>query len=61
MARIKITDLPKDMEVSREDLKKIHGGFIFTSQLHTLRLKATHKYPDYKPFNSDFPQYHTPS
>ena len=27
MARIKIKDLPKDMKVSREEMKKIRGGY----------------------------------
>jgi hypothetical protein len=27
MAKIKITDLPKDVKVSEDDLKKIRGGF----------------------------------
>jgi hypothetical protein len=58
MAKIKIEDLPKNMEVSREDLKKIRGGIIV--QRPTWGTTPTHKYPEYKPFNFDFPQYFVP-
>ena len=61
IARIKIEDLPKNMEISREDLKKISGGIAMTFQNPTLGIKPTHKYPEYKPFNLDFPQYFAPS
>ena len=33
MARIKIVDLPKDMKVSREDMKKITGGVVTYNRL----------------------------
>jgi hypothetical protein len=26
MARIKIKDLPKDQKISKEEMKKVHGG-----------------------------------
>ncbi len=32
MTRIKIKDLPKDMKVSREEMKKIFGGTISVKQ-----------------------------
>jgi hypothetical protein len=61
MARIKIEDLPKNMKVSKEDLKKISGGIALSRQSLTLNIKPTHKYPEYNPFNADFPQYYAPS
>src|SRR5512143_1109375 len=33
MARIKIKDLPKDLKVSKEELKKIHGGAFLSASL----------------------------
>jgi len=37
MARIKIKDLPKDMKISREEMKKLFGGAISLNHpyLHT--------------------------
>lgn len=29
MAKIKIVDLPKDMKVTREEMKKVFGGAVF--------------------------------
>ena len=31
MARIKIKDLPKDMKVTKEEMKRIRGGLLTTS------------------------------
>ena len=31
MARIKIKDLPEDMKVSKEELKRIRGGIMYIS------------------------------
>ena len=32
MAKIKIKNLPRDMKISEEDLKKIKGGLLFQQQ-----------------------------
>jgi len=31
MARIQISDLPEDSEISKEEMKKINGGFTFST------------------------------
>ena len=31
MARIQISDLPEDSEITREEMKKINGGFILST------------------------------
>jgi hypothetical protein len=36
MARIKIKDLPKDMEISKEELKAIRGGGVSVSEMTQL-------------------------
>lgn len=33
MARIKITDLPKDMKISKEEMKKVLGGALITGTI----------------------------
>ena len=46
MARIKIVDLPKDMEISKEEMKKVSGGWSWSpySTRTMLPLSPTVKY-----------------
>ena len=41
MARIKINDLPKDMKISKEDMRKITGGALSTGIQSGLRVSLT--------------------
>ena len=61
--RIKIEDIDETREISPEEMKKVMGGVIGDSGTPRtiFGIKPTHKYPEYKPSNFDFPQYHTPS
>lgn len=46
MARIKIKDLPKDMKISAEEMKRVKGGFTLTTSPLTSPtnfLKIDHK------------------
>ena len=41
MARIKITDLPKNMDISKDEIKKITGGMSFNLVLYGMVFSRT--------------------
>ena len=42
MARIKITDLPGDLKITREDMKRVRGGYALIGS--TSLLNTTYKF-----------------
>ncbi len=46
MSRIKIKDLPKNMKVTKEEMKKVHGGLLLESS--TL---VSYEYPETQPLS----------
>ena len=46
MARTRIEDLPKDMKISKEDMKKVVGGALITGIERDLRLSVAPLIPD---------------
>jgi hypothetical protein len=45
MARIKFNDLPKDQKISKEELKRIRGGVLYTSP--SVRYFKSREYDSY--------------
>jgi hypothetical protein len=49
MARIKIKDLPKDMKVSKENMRKIMGGGTYTSPIDVRGISSLSVSTKYQP------------
>ena len=47
MARIKIKDLPKDMKVSKEEMRKIRGGLLQVASKSSSISRIVPTYPTY--------------
>jgi len=51
--RIKIKDLPKDKKISKEEMKKVFGGYYFpASMLHAPEVPPTPNWPKPQDFSS---------
>jgi hypothetical protein len=64
MPRIKIKDLPRDMKVSREEMKKISGGILsISSSYKNIMASYPTRYPTgtltYYPYSSSPPVYYS--